>query len=213
MEYGITFSRDGLEEHPSPFRYLTDFARAADQMGCAYGVIGDRPESGVEPLMVFTAVAEASGRMKLVTSVLVLPPRGVLFAAKQFASLDVLAGGRAIAGVGTGSLYGTTTSSAWTAPICGRASRKASGRCGATSRSSTRAAVQRALLRHDWRQPRPAADPEADASDLDRKLGQRRRPAPGGTPRRWRWLSSSRALATRRARAVRRGRHPPEQVP
>ena len=105
VEYGITFPRDGLEEHPSPFKYLTDFARAAEQMGCTYGVIGDRPESGIEPLMVFTAVAEASGRMKLVTSVLVLPPRGILFTAKQFASLDVLTGGRAIAGVGTGSLY------------------------------------------------------------------------------------------------------------
>ena len=106
MEYGITFPRDGLEEYPSPFKYLTDHAvGAAHLLGCTYGVIGDRPESGVEPLMVFAAVAEASGRMKLVTSVLVLPPRGILFTAKQFASLDVLTGGRVIAGVGTGSLY------------------------------------------------------------------------------------------------------------
>src|SRR5438874_2041496 len=105
VEYGITFARDGLEQQPSPMKYLTDFAHAAEQMGCSYGVVGDRPESGLEPLMIFTAVAEASGKMKLVTSVLVLPPRGILFTAKQFASLDVLTGGRAIAGVGTGSLY------------------------------------------------------------------------------------------------------------
>jgi alkanesulfonate monooxygenase SsuD/methylene tetrahydromethanopterin reductase-like flavin-dependent oxidoreductase (luciferase family) len=54
---------------------------------------------------VLTAIAEASGRMRLATSVLVLPPRGILVAAKQYASLDVLTGGRVIAGVGTGSLF------------------------------------------------------------------------------------------------------------
>jgi alkanesulfonate monooxygenase SsuD/methylene tetrahydromethanopterin reductase-like flavin-dependent oxidoreductase (luciferase family) len=43
--------------------------------------------------------------MRLVTSVLVLPPRGILIAAKQYAALDVLTGGRVIAGVGTGSLF------------------------------------------------------------------------------------------------------------
>ena len=43
--------------------------------------------------------------MRLTTSVLILPPRGVLVAAKQYASMDVLSGGRVIAGVGTGSLF------------------------------------------------------------------------------------------------------------
>ena len=43
--------------------------------------------------------------MQLVTSVVILPPRGVLVTAKQFAALDVLSGGRVVAGVGTGSLY------------------------------------------------------------------------------------------------------------
>jgi alkanesulfonate monooxygenase SsuD/methylene tetrahydromethanopterin reductase-like flavin-dependent oxidoreductase (luciferase family) len=43
--------------------------------------------------------------MRLVTSVVILPPRGILITAKQFAGLDVLTGGRVIAGVGTGSLY------------------------------------------------------------------------------------------------------------
>src|SRR5204863_8666206 len=105
MEYGITFSRDGLAEHPEPLMYLTDFARAAEQMGCAYGVIGDRLESGLDPFLLLTAIAVASGRMRLVTSVVVLPPRGILVTAKQYASLDVLTGGPVIAGVGTGSLY------------------------------------------------------------------------------------------------------------
>jgi alkanesulfonate monooxygenase SsuD/methylene tetrahydromethanopterin reductase-like flavin-dependent oxidoreductase (luciferase family) len=105
MEFGITFPRTGVADQPSPLKYLTHFAREAEQMGCAYGVVGDRLEGGIDPLSILTAVAEASGRMRLTTSVLILPPRGVLVAAKQFASLDVLSGGRVIAGVGTGSLF------------------------------------------------------------------------------------------------------------
>ena len=105
MEFGITFPRMGVGDQPSPLKYLTNFAREAEQMGCAYGVTGDRLEAGIDPFSVLTAVTEASGRMRLVTSVLVLPPRGILVAAKLFASLDVLSGGRVIAGVGTGSMF------------------------------------------------------------------------------------------------------------
>ena len=59
----------------------------------------------MDPFNVLTAIVEASGRMRLVTSVLILPPRGILVTAKQYAALDVLTGGRVIAGVGTGSLF------------------------------------------------------------------------------------------------------------
>jgi alkanesulfonate monooxygenase SsuD/methylene tetrahydromethanopterin reductase-like flavin-dependent oxidoreductase (luciferase family) len=105
MEYGITIPRGDIAAQPSPWQYLTHFAREAAQMGCAYCVIGDRLESGLDPFNVLTAIVEASGRMRLVTSVLILPPRGILVAAKQYAALDVLSGGRVIAGVGTGSLF------------------------------------------------------------------------------------------------------------
>src|SRR4029434_8141229 len=105
MEYGITIRRGDVAEQPSPWQYLTNFARESEQMGCAYCVIGDRLESGLDPFSVLTAIAEASGRMRLVTSVLILPPRGILVAAKQYAALDILTGGRVIAGVGTGSLF------------------------------------------------------------------------------------------------------------
>jgi alkanesulfonate monooxygenase SsuD/methylene tetrahydromethanopterin reductase-like flavin-dependent oxidoreductase (luciferase family) len=105
MDYGITFPRTGIAEQPSPLKYLATFAREAEQLGYTYGVVGDRLEAGIDPLSVLTALVEASGRMRLATSVLILPPRGILVAAKQFASLDVLSGGRVIAGVGTGSLF------------------------------------------------------------------------------------------------------------
>jgi alkanesulfonate monooxygenase SsuD/methylene tetrahydromethanopterin reductase-like flavin-dependent oxidoreductase (luciferase family) len=95
----------GVADQPSPLKYLTTFAREAERMGCAYAVVGDRLEGGIDPLSILTAIAEASGRMRLTTSVLVLPPRGILVASKLYASLDVLSGGRVIAGVGTGSLF------------------------------------------------------------------------------------------------------------
>jgi alkanesulfonate monooxygenase SsuD/methylene tetrahydromethanopterin reductase-like flavin-dependent oxidoreductase (luciferase family) len=105
MEYGITIPRMDIAEQPDPLKYLTHFAKASDQMGCAYCVIGDRLESGMDAFSVLTAIAEASGRMRLVTSVLVLPPRGILVPAKQYAALDILTGGRVIVGVGTGSMF------------------------------------------------------------------------------------------------------------
>ncbi len=105
MEYGITIPRMGVSDHPSPLTYLTSFAREAEQAGCTYCVVGDRLEAGMDPLSMLTAIAEASGRMRLATSVLVLPPRGILVSAKLLASLDVLTGGRVVAGVGTGSLF------------------------------------------------------------------------------------------------------------
>jgi alkanesulfonate monooxygenase SsuD/methylene tetrahydromethanopterin reductase-like flavin-dependent oxidoreductase (luciferase family) len=105
MKFGITLDRDGVATRPEPLRYLTGLAREAERMGCSYVVVGDRLESGVDPFLLLSAIAEASGRMQLVSSVVILPPRGVLVTSKQFAALDVLSGGRVIAGVGTGSLY------------------------------------------------------------------------------------------------------------
>src|SRR5262245_65875449 len=84
MEYGITIPRGDIADQPSPWMYLTNFAREAAQMGCAYGVLGDRLESGLDPFCVFAAIAEASGRMQLVTSVLVLPPRGIMALPSSF---------------------------------------------------------------------------------------------------------------------------------
>ena len=105
MKYGFTLDRDGIASRPAPLQYLSNLAREAESLGYGYAVIGDRLESGVDPFLLLAAIAEASGRMQLVTSVVILPPRGILVTAKQFAGLDVLTGGRVIAGVGTGSLF------------------------------------------------------------------------------------------------------------
>jgi probable F420-dependent oxidoreductase len=55
-----------------------------------------------EALTTLAFLAGMTSRVKLGTSVLVLPMRNPIIAAKQFASLDNLADGRIIAGVGVG---------------------------------------------------------------------------------------------------------------
>lgn len=56
----------------------------------------------LEPLTTLGLVAGATERIRLGTSVLVLPHRHPLLAAKMLATLDHLAGGRVILGVGVG---------------------------------------------------------------------------------------------------------------
>ena len=61
---------------------------------------GDAPET----FSILGVVAGATERLRLVTSVLVLPYRNPVMTAKMAASLDVLSGGRLTLGVGAGWL-------------------------------------------------------------------------------------------------------------
>src|SRR5690349_18983292 len=105
MEFGITIPREGLASQPQPLKRIAEFTQAAETMGWSYLVLGDRIESGLDTLSIFAAAAATSQRIRLATSVLVLPPRGILVTAKQLATIDVLSGGRLVAGVGTGSMF------------------------------------------------------------------------------------------------------------
>src|SRR5215469_15695244 len=58
----------------------------------------------LETLAILGVVAGATERLRLVTSVLVLPYRNPVLTAKMVASLDVLSGGRVTLGVGVGWL-------------------------------------------------------------------------------------------------------------
>lgn len=57
-----------------------------------------------EPLQVLPFIAARTSRVKLLTSVIVLPNRHPVLFAKQIASLDQLSGGRVIVGLGSGAL-------------------------------------------------------------------------------------------------------------
>ncbi|MBV9824152.1 MAG: LLM class F420-dependent oxidoreductase [Alphaproteobacteria bacterium] len=71
-----------------------------------YTVDGKHPSVGdaLETFSILGVVAGATERLRLVTSVLVLPYRNPVLTAKMVASLDVLSGGRLTLGVGTGWL-------------------------------------------------------------------------------------------------------------
>jgi len=71
-----------------------------------YTVDGKHPSVGdaLETFSILGVVAGATERLRLVTSVLVLPYRNPVLTAKMVASLDVLSGGRVTLGVGAGWL-------------------------------------------------------------------------------------------------------------
>lgn len=90
-------------------------ARAADRLGFAWVSCSDHVAvpaayaasmgaTWYEPATTLAFVAAATQRVRLLSHVLVLPYRHPLVAAKLFATLDRLSGGRAIIGTGSGHL-------------------------------------------------------------------------------------------------------------
>ena len=71
-----------------------------------YTVSGKHPggRDALDAFSILGVVAGATEKLRLVTSVLVLPYRNPVLTAKMVASLDVLSGGRVALGVGTGWL-------------------------------------------------------------------------------------------------------------
>ena len=122
MKYGFALSGRGPLAEPDA---LSAIARRGDELGFDWVLTGDHivvpnsidstypytaggefpgAASGVamEQLTVLSFLAGQTERIKLVTSVLIVPHRNPLVAAKALATLDVLSKGRLVVGVGAG---------------------------------------------------------------------------------------------------------------
>ncbi|MFN8525312.1 MAG: LLM class F420-dependent oxidoreductase [Chloroflexota bacterium] len=123
MKFGVSLGNGGPFATPAG---IVAIARRADELGFdsvwasdhvvipsriddekyPYGPPGtfnpDAMQNYFEPITTLTYVAGATSRVKVGTTVLVLPQRQPLVVAKQWATLDALSGGRTILGIGAG---------------------------------------------------------------------------------------------------------------
>jgi alkanesulfonate monooxygenase SsuD/methylene tetrahydromethanopterin reductase-like flavin-dependent oxidoreductase (luciferase family) len=105
LEYGIHFTAGMLNGKESPIDYITTVARTVDRLGYTWYASGEHLERGMDLNAALTVAATASGRLKLITSIHLAVPRGLLATTKWYLTMDVLTGGRMYAGVSAGSAH------------------------------------------------------------------------------------------------------------
>src|SRR5215217_6714569 len=101
-DYGASNVRIAIEEAAKAAEALDyDSVWANDEViGTSAGL--GAADQVIEPLITLATLVHLVPRLKLGTSVLVLPQRNAMLVAKQVAALDLLSEGRFILGVGIG---------------------------------------------------------------------------------------------------------------
>jgi alkanesulfonate monooxygenase SsuD/methylene tetrahydromethanopterin reductase-like flavin-dependent oxidoreductase (luciferase family) len=83
---------------------LQDYVKTAADLGFKHLAFNDHFVFNLDPTVAVASVLGVSGEMKIVPSVLLPVQRGLVPSAKLLAALDILSGGRVIAGIGPGSM-------------------------------------------------------------------------------------------------------------
>jgi probable F420-dependent oxidoreductase len=110
MKYGLRIPSFALGPKTASLDQMGSYLRHAEDLGfdCAMSIdhlLLTRPAyscTWLEPISMLSALAGVTRRIKLGTMVLVLPLRNPIYFAKEWATLDLLSGGRSILGIGVG---------------------------------------------------------------------------------------------------------------
>ncbi len=95
----------GWASYPRPSRTIS-FFQLRSKSKYPYDASGNHPSTGdaIEPLSLMAFAAGRTSTLRFVTSVLILPHRNPVLAAKMIATIDVLSQGRVTLGIGVGWL-------------------------------------------------------------------------------------------------------------
>ena len=179
---------------PATTQAIVETACKAEELGFDalfvndHVIVDDSPRNELwrnvyDPLVVLSYVAARTSRIKLGTSVLIMPYRNPIVTAKTLATLDQMSGGRVIAGVGSGWNQAEFDALGRALPSARQPDRRIpSDLAGMLGAGDHDFPGQVLLVRENAHQPKAAT--ESTSAHLDRRLGSRlpapRRPLRGG---------------------------------